>query len=73
MLYDMSKTGKYLNPFWITLTIAFCILFIVLFTPIALEKLGILWGVLAILAGVMVILLVYLIRVKIFTGMKKEK
>ena len=64
---------KYINTFWITVTIVMCIIFAVLFAPIAINKLGTFWGILATTAGIMVILFVYVIRAIIFTQWKREK
>jgi hypothetical protein len=67
------KTDLQDSSIWQSFVLAFCILFAVLFAPIAMENLGRVWGMLATLAGAGVILLVYVIRVKIFTGMKNKK
>ena len=73
MPYDMSNLKKYINKGWIIVSVILCIVFAVLFTPMAIERLGIRWGVLATLAGITVILLSYVIRAIIITGKKNKR
>ena len=67
----MNNIKRYINKFWITVTVLLCIVFVVLFTPIDIERIGTLRGILATVAGTVVIILGYVIRAIIFTSWRR--
>lgn len=60
---------KYFSPFWISITIILCILFFVLFFPLALEQVGLYKAIVYSIVGIAVIWLANFARAIIFADM----
>ena len=63
---------KYFHPVWFTITLLLCIVFAVLLMPMAIEQLGTVWGILAVIAGLVVIWSVYIVRAIVFASWEKQ-
>jgi len=59
--------SKYVNKTWISITIILCVVFVVLFFPVAAERVGTLKSILFTLIGIAVIWIVYYLRASIFS------
>ena len=58
---------KYFNKFWFTFTAILCTVFVVLFFPMTIEKVGIGKAIIYTIIGLVVIWIVYFVRAYIFT------
>jgi len=63
---------KFFHPFCFTITLVLCILFVELLLPLATKQWGTFWGIMATLAGVLMIVSVYIIRAIVFSSWENK-
>jgi quinol-cytochrome oxidoreductase complex cytochrome b subunit len=65
--------NKHSNKTWIIITVIFCVVFVILFYPIAAERVGHPKAIVYTLIGLLVIWLIYFIRAYVFSKIFSKK